>query len=308
MRIEIVGTESLGVRGLCCVVETQDRRIVIDPGVALGYHRVGLLPHPVQVAEGEDVRERIVGSLETATDVIISHFHGDHMPLADANPYQLSLKTVAPMLHNTELWLKGVDGESPHIAERRSTLSAALHKDPPPCQGQSNGPFTFSETMPHGLPTHPMGTVMMTRVDDGTDVFVHASDIQALADEPVFQILDWAPNVLLVSGPALYRSLPVAELREARRRLKMLAKSIPVCIVDHHLLRNEDGARWLDALKAETGGRIMCAADFMDRPRRTLEARRAALYERFPVPDGWHESYANGRETTSEFRRLAASA
>jgi predicted metallo-beta-lactamase superfamily hydrolase len=54
MQIEILGTESLGVRGLCCAVRTKGRKVVIDPGVALGFRRHGLLPHPVQVAASED--------------------------------------------------------------------------------------------------------------------------------------------------------------------------------------------------------------------------------------------------------------
>ncbi|MFN2242099.1 MAG: MBL fold metallo-hydrolase, partial [Anaerolineae bacterium] len=84
MHIEIVGAESLGVRGLCCVVEIQDRKIVIDPGLALGYRREGLLPHPAQVVVGEQVRRRIVTALAGATDIVLSHFHGDHVPLPDA--------------------------------------------------------------------------------------------------------------------------------------------------------------------------------------------------------------------------------
>jgi len=59
MRIEVLGTESFGVRGLSCVVEVRDRKIIIDPGVALGYNRHGLLPHPLQVAVGEIVRQKI---------------------------------------------------------------------------------------------------------------------------------------------------------------------------------------------------------------------------------------------------------
>lgn len=56
MHIDILGAESLGVRGLCCVVEAKGRKIVIDPGLALGYQREGLLPHPAQVAVGERIR------------------------------------------------------------------------------------------------------------------------------------------------------------------------------------------------------------------------------------------------------------
>jgi predicted metallo-beta-lactamase superfamily hydrolase len=29
MQVQIIGTESLGVRGLCCVVGTKDRKVVI---------------------------------------------------------------------------------------------------------------------------------------------------------------------------------------------------------------------------------------------------------------------------------------
>jgi hypothetical protein len=81
VEIEILGTESLGVRGLCCVVKTKDRKIIIDPGVALGYRRRGQLPHPVQVAASERTRRLIEEALVDATDVVISHYHGDHHPL-----------------------------------------------------------------------------------------------------------------------------------------------------------------------------------------------------------------------------------
>ncbi|RKZ45363.1 MAG: hypothetical protein DRQ48_07095 [Gammaproteobacteria bacterium] len=80
MTIEIIGAESLGVRGLCCLVTTKTRRIVIDPGVALGYVRHGLLPHPCQIVIGARVRRRIIEALSQATDVIFSHMHGDHVP------------------------------------------------------------------------------------------------------------------------------------------------------------------------------------------------------------------------------------
>ena len=146
---------------------------------------------------------------------------------------------------------------------------------------------------------------MMTRVEEDTDVFVHASDIQLLTDKPVSQILDWAPTILFVSGPALYRNLTSGELAAARRRAEALAEKVDVCIIDHHLLRSNDGVRWLDTLMAGTRGRILCGSDFMKKQRLFLEARRSELYQRFPVPDRWHESYASGDETTSAFRRAA---
>ena len=302
MDIAILGTESLGVRGICCWVKTANRRVLIDPGVALGYQRHGLLPHPIQVAAGEDVREIIVDRLRDATDVVISHFHGDHIPLDNANPYQLALKRVEDLLQRPRVWMKCERGETPHVAERRGVLLAAIKHPPQQCDGQSAGPLAFSEPMPHGPGHSPMGTVMMTRIEEGSDILVHASDIQLLADEPVTRILKWSPTMLITSGPAMYRNLSTEELSRARERALELARHIPICVIDHHLLRCREGIQWLDKLRAETGGRIMCAADYMKRKRRFLESRRTELYERFPVPDQWHEHYASGRATTQAFR------
>ena len=95
MEVEIIGAESLGVRGLCCFVAAGEQRILIDPGMALGFVRHGLAPHPVQVAVAEVVREKILQAWTLATDIVFSHFHGDHVPLADANPYQLDAARVA---------------------------------------------------------------------------------------------------------------------------------------------------------------------------------------------------------------------
>ena len=51
--LRILGTESLGVRGLSCYVEVDGQGILIDPGIALGYSRYNYLPHPYQIAVDE---------------------------------------------------------------------------------------------------------------------------------------------------------------------------------------------------------------------------------------------------------------
>jgi predicted metallo-beta-lactamase superfamily hydrolase len=307
MFINILGTESLGVRGLCCVVETQDRKIVIDPGLALGYQRDGLLPHPAQVAVGEQVRRRIVAALEDATDVVISHFHGDHVPLPDANPYQLRAQAVAPLLRRSRLWAKGTEGISPHMVQRRAALGEILGLEIPDVEGQSDGLLTFSPPMPHGRPNTHLGTVMMTRVEAKDLVFVHASDIQLLDNRAVSLIVDWGADIALVGGPPLYLSKFLLEQRtEAWENAKRLARHVDTLILDHHLLRSEEGLSWLDRLSTETGQQVICAADFVGRPRCLLEARRVQLYEEMPVPDGWHEAYTRHEADTAEWRRRAS--
>ena len=303
MHIEILGAESLGVRGLFCVVEVEERKIVIDPGLALGYRRYGLLPHPAQVAVGEQVRRRIITELKDATDVVMSHFHGDHVPLPDANPYQLEAQQVAPLCRTIRFWAKGPAGLSHNMLRRKKSLCTVLGRDLPNAEGQGDGPLAFSLPVPHGERNGRLGTVMMTRIEDEGTVFVHASDIQLLDGEAVSLILDWEPNIVLAGGPPLYLSWLSSKRRwGAWRNARQLARHVDTLILDHHLLRCEEGLSWLDRLSSETGHRVICAADFMGRPRCLLEARREQLYEEMPVPEGWHEAYAHGDADTLRYR------
>lgn len=307
MQIEIIGTESLGVRGLCTVVTVADRKIVIDPGVALGYSRHGRLPHPFQVAVGAKIRGRIIESLESATDVVISHYHGDHIPLVDANPYQLDVRLVIEACRDTRFWCKAPDYPIDRISMRYDDLSNAFGRTLPVVEGEKHGLMTFSEPQPHG----EMGngrTVMMTRIEDGHDIFVHASDIQLLDEGAVSQILDWEPDIVLVSGPPLYLQYLTSEQKEnARRNAIRLAGNVDTLIIDHHLLRCEEGRRWLDDLASETGYSIICAADFMGCRRLFLESWRERLYSEMPVPEGWHDAYARGDVNTDEYECLGKS-
>jgi predicted metallo-beta-lactamase superfamily hydrolase len=303
MKITILGTESLGVRGLSCVVQTGNRTVVIDPGLALGYWRQRLLPHPAQVAVGEQVRRNIMAALGEATDVVLSHFHGDHIPLPDANPYQLDVYQAAPLLRPIRLWSKGAEGLSRTMTARREALIEILGHDLLAAEGQRDGPLAFSMPVPHGDPQRSQQTVMMTRIEDEDGVFVHASDIQLLNEETVTLLLDWRPDIVLAAGPPLYLAqLPSQQRKRAWENGLRLAHEVETLILDHHLLRCEAGLCWLERLAAAAEGRVCCAADFMERPRRLLEARRVQLYKEMPVPEGWHEAYANGLADTRSFQ------
>jgi uncharacterized protein len=303
VKIKILGTESLGVRGLSCEVLVKNRRVVIDPGLALGYWRYGLLPHPAQVAVGEQVRLKIIAALVDATDVVFSHFHGDHVPLPDANPYQLNAHQVAHLFRTVRLWSKGQGGLSRHMIARRDALIEILGRDLPNSEEQKDGPLEFSNAVPHGDPCENPATVMMTRIEDEDGVFVHTSDFQLLDGKALESIVAWRPNVVYASGPPLYfASLSPWQRQQAWDNGMRLAQSATSVILDHHLLRSEAGLNWLDRLASETCGNVFCAADFMGHFRCLLEARRVQLYKEMPVPEGWHEAYAKGKADTSAFQ------
>ncbi len=297
MRIEIIGAESLGVRSLCTVIKTKDRNIVIDPGIALGFKRHGLLPHPVQVTVCEKIRRLIIESVKNATDIVISHYHGDHHPLVNANPYQLSAKKLINTFPHARFWTKGTNDLSANQINRARALSKHLGRILPVAEGKSNGPLCFSFPVPHGEQNGPGGSVMMTKVEECGEIFVHASDIQMLNNDAIDQIIAWKPNIIIASGPPVYlQSLSLEKQEYAMQRTLRLAKKVDTLILDHHLMRSKEGEQWLDHVSAMVSPehKVICAADFMGIPRNLLEAERVLWYKKLPVPKGWHEAYARG--------------
>lgn len=281
---------------MCCLVTTGERRILIDPGLALGYLRHGLLPHPLQVANGIKVRQNILNELQIATDIIFSHFHGDHVPLLRANPYQLSFKQIPDCLPKVRIWVKSKENLSSRMQRRAVDLSELFGTNMKTAEGCSEGLLSFSGSVPHGIAESRFGSVMMTRINMGRQVFIHASDIQLLNAATIEKILLWQPDIVFTAGPPLYLQTLSGPLRkQAWENGLRLAKNVPTLIVDHHLLRSETGIIWLDNLSQVVGKKVYCAADFMNKPQLLLEARRTSLYRNIPVPENWHQDYEKGK-------------
>jgi predicted metallo-beta-lactamase superfamily hydrolase len=294
MEIAILGTESLGARGLCCRIRAGGRTILIDPGVALGELRYGLPPHPQEVAAAARIREVILRELAGATDVVFSHYHGDHVPLASPSPFQLPLARVA-LGEGTRLWYKGPEFLSRGSLRRRDELIRALGGAAVAAEGYRDDRITFSRTVSHGGPARRLGGVMMTRIADGDEVFVHTSDMQLLDPVAVATIAGWMPTVVFASGPPLYlSSLSLDDRKTAWVHARFLAETARVLILDHHLLRSRQGLAWPARLAALSPADVTCAAAFGGAPPRLLEASRDELYRNRPVPDGWHDAYARG--------------
>jgi len=300
-KIKIISSESLGVRGLCTAVKTKGRKIIIDPGIALGYHRRGLLPHPVQIAVDEIIRERIIRYMEDSTDIVFSHYHGDHIPLAEANPYQLSIAKVKRPLHQAEIWAKGFENDSHKIQQRAWNLifNSNNFKE---AEGKDDGIIHCSFAVPHGKKDSHLGTVMMTQIRLENKVFIHASDIQFLFDKTIDEIIKLGADIVLASGPPLYLSHVGEEiLAIAERNIKKLSSKVETLVIDHHLLRSEKGLEWLRKINNEVNNSIITSADFMGLKPQLLEARREELYEIIPVLDSWHEDYKNNRVKSREY-------
>ncbi len=305
MKIKIIGTESLGVRGLCCFILLNNRKVLIDPGISLGWNRHGYLPHPFQIAVGAQIRNKIKKAFDQATDVVFSHFDGDHVPLSNANPYQLDLNDVKASLAQCKVWAKGAEVSSNLEKKRRRALEQAVNREMSPVDGQIVENINFSKPMLHGLRNIEAVSIMMTRIEEDGEVFVHASDHQFLSEDSIEQIIAWHPDIVLTSGPPFYLSiLSNAQRIKAKRNAVRLSRHVKTMIIDHHLLRDEAGLHWLREIAAESGNQVVCAAEFMGQEPLLLEAWRVNLYHWITVPDGWHESYVPGKVDLSGYLEM----
>ncbi len=305
MEIEILSAESLGVRGLCCYVKTKTRKILIDPGIALGYSRYSLLPHPFQIAVDERIRKKIIKKWAEATDIVFSHLHGDHVPLVQANPYQLSIHCLSKLAPQVRIWLSQLEELNNLEKTRFSSLRDILKPNYRFINSytRAHNDLHFSKMVFHGERAKNRNKVFMTCIKEDNFVFVHGSDIQLLDEEAVQIILSWKPDLLVVSGPPLYLSVKMNDelLQIATNNALLLSNKIPTVIIDHHLLRDYQGLDWLRDIDSKTKNRVLTAAGFMQQPLMMLEADRLKLYRYMPVGPGWHVQYAQGLANAQKY-------
>ena len=291
MILYLIGCESLGVRGLSCFIKLGSQSVLIDPGVALGYTRYGLHPHPLQAAFSEITKVLLTSFWHRATDIVVTHFHGDHVPLYNANPFQLSLNLVKKLNDHALLWMKDYGELTPFERTRFEKLSEYFKSRIVYVNDEyasNDGLIEFSGTYPHGLSRSTR--VMVVKVGEPPHSIVHLSDTQLLADGVIDKVRSWSPRVVITDGPPLYRLSGAVRQSVARKAVSnalRLADYADYVIIDHHIARSIEGMRWLDRLRREVGNRIMCAADYMRRPRLLLEAWRRVLYNVIPVPRNW---------------------
>ncbi|MDM8533857.1 hypothetical protein QUF55_04040 [Clostridiaceae bacterium HSG29] len=306
MKIDIIGTESLGVRGLSVVVKLNNRKIFIDPGIALGYLRRGLSPHPVQVGVGKIIKERIINELKDTTDIVFSHFHGDHIPFLEANPYQLSIDEMKEIKKDCNIWMDLKSELSVKMEKRRTDLILAFKNNILDFKENENSFFTFSNPVPHGENNTHSGTVTMTKIIDNEFIFVHASDIQFSLEETVDRIIEYKPNLVLASGPPIYlESFMKNKLDIALKNIIKLSNEVDTLIIDHHFLRNEEGIEYLIKLSKESKNEIVCAADYMQINKHLLEAKRTKFHEDIPVEEDFQELYFNNETDVKKYMSIA---
>ncbi len=290
MKITPLAADSLGARSMATLVETPDVTVLLDPGVRLAPIRYDLRPHPTEEARRKRLWRDIKEAAKKADVLTVSHYHYDHH------------EPDTPSIYRGKLaYLK--DGRA-HInrsqRERASAFVRALKMYPQEIQ-VADGNFvdfggtqlTFSPAVPHGY-NDELGYVVMARIAQGDEVFVHTGDVEGppLREHLGF-LLDSAPTVLYADGPMTHmpENYPESMTRRSLENLERILRStdLRTLILDHHLLRDRAWRSRIEPLLAaaeEHDVTVQTAAEFAGQAVDQLEANRDRLYGREPVSAG----------------------
>ena len=282
MRITPLAADSLGARSMATLVETPDATFLLDPAVRLAPYRYDLPPHPTEKARQKDLWRQIKEAAKKAQVLTVSHYHYDHH-----NP-------DAPSLFRGKLaYVK--DGKvniNRSQRERASAFVRAIKKYPLEIQVADGNrvdfggaELTFSPAVPHGY-NDELGYVVMARIAQGSEVFVHTGDVEGppLKDQLGF-LLDAEPTVLYADGPMTHMPdhYPEAYTRRSLANLERVMRStgLRTLILDHHLLRDREWRSRIEPLvatAAEHDITLTTAAEFAGKAVDQLEAHRDRLY------------------------------
>jgi predicted metallo-beta-lactamase superfamily hydrolase len=283
MNIIPLAAESLGVRGAAFFVETQDVKVLIDPGVSLATVRFGFPPHPIEIRAMNESWKRIKDYAARADVLIITHYHFDHFDPTE------------PLLFNGKVLLIKHPKENINASQRDRAKQLIKSFRTLPRRVEfadahefefGNTVIRFSSAIPHG-PTTKVGWVVEVSIRQGKECFLHSSDIQgASRPEHLAFIRAEDPDTLYLDGPLTYLTnaeFSTEALQASIRNICDIIETMQVktLILDHHLLRDQNwkskiGSVFESAKKA--GKKVVTAAGLLGQEDEILEAHRRQLF------------------------------
>lgn len=301
---------------MCTFVETGDLKVLIDPGVSVA-PRFSLMPHPREYAERNRCRVEIREAAQKADIITISHYHYDHhTPNYVDTVYCGSSPEEAKAIYAGKPVLAKDTRSHVNMSQRRrgwlfQKVSSKFVGRFDVADGKmvrlNETELRFSRPVPHGEEGSELGWVLMLIIVYDGEKVMHSSDVQGPSSrETLEMILAEKPDLLIVGGQPLYligTKVTDATIEVGFRNLEKIAGSVPVTILDHHILRSEDwrshaGRVFEEAEKHRN--RVVTAAEYAGKTETPLEARRKALYDQEPPSKefiGWTKMSEMERKT-----------
>jgi hypothetical protein len=274
---------------MCTFVETDDLKVIIDPGAALGPSRYGLPPHPLEWEALDESVKRITKYAKEADVLIITHYHWDHFDTGDSVPMEVYRGKTVFIKHPREninrsqrvvrapMFLRAVEG----LPKKLETADGREFEI-----GRTK--IKFSKAVYHG--TNPkLGYVVECSIACGEEKFLHTSDVEgpSITDQVEF-ILNEKPHILTVDFSMTYMlgyRYSVTSLKIANENIVRVINETPVrtIMLDHHFVRDllyKSRIKPIYEAAKDRGVKIITAAEYVGKKPNLLEARRKELFEK----------------------------
>ncbi|MGB9683802.1 MAG: MBL fold metallo-hydrolase [Candidatus Bathyarchaeales archaeon] len=285
-KIAPLGFDSFGVRSMATFVETDDLKILIDPGVSLAPLRYGLEPHPLEWQRLDETWNVIKDYADESDVLVVTHYHYDHHD--PDYPELYSGKTVF-IKHPTQNINRSQKDRAAYFLEAIKGLPRRLQIADGKSFQLGETLLRFSKAVCHG--TNPrLGYVTETCIKSDNEKFLHTSDVEgpSLEDQIAF-ILEEKPNVLFVDGPMTYMlgyrySFKSLEISNANLIRAIRETNLHTLVVDHHFLRDLNYKMRIKPVYEEAQRhdvKVVTAAEFSGRKIEMLEALRKELYVKY---------------------------
>ncbi len=291
MEIKLLAFDSFGVRSMSTFIQTRDVLIHIDPAVSLAPQRYKLPPHRREVERLLECAREIEKHARDAEIIIVTHYHYDHHDPGKLIPIEI--------YRNKIVYIKDpqnkINRSQMQRASRFLSLVKQVAKEIKIAEGSvitiGRTTIKISQAVPHGV-NDRLGYVVEVSIHDGEMKILYTSDVEGPPlEEQVKYILEEKPDIVILDGPMTYmlgfrysKKALEASIQNIKKIIDIGVKTI---VIDHHFMRDiKYRERLGDVYKyaEERGVKVMCAAEFMNRPIEMLEALRDKLYQEENAP------------------------
>jgi len=284
IKLKFLACDSLGVRSIATFVET-DKKILIDPGAALGPSRYGLPPTPQELNALDNAIDKIKWYAQRSQIITISHYHYDHY-IPDECIYKNKTLLIKDPKNNIN------KSQTKRSAEFLSFLSNEC--EPKKIDIADSERFKFGKTVLEFSPpmfhggSDRLGYVLMLAVKYKKEVFVHGSDVQGpQTDDATEWIISQRPDVMVLSGfPTIFLGWKMSKknFEKSNQNLIRIIKEtkIKTLILEHHIVRDlYYKNKIVPVLKEaeQNNVNVVTSAEFMGKKPTFLEARRKELWK-----------------------------
>ena len=268
-------------------VETEDLKVLIDPGVALAPKRFKLPPHPLEEREMKRQWKEIKKAAKKADVIIVSHYHYDHY-----NPEEPEIfkgKTVF-LKHHEEKINESQKERAKYFLEKLEGIPEEIRWADANEFEEGKTLLKFSQPVFHGA-NDKLGYVVETLVQEKKEKFIHTSDVEGPPQEDQVEfIIKHKPQTVFLDGPLSYLMFIFGRHAMQNSIQNMLhiiedakAKTL---VVDHHFMRDplyEEKLEKVYEVAEKKHCKVTTAAEYAGKKLNMLEANRKELYEKHPV-------------------------